>query len=244
MPTVSGELELEYAMPIHVPMVDVHTIGAGGGSLAGTSMPAECRMSVRKRRRDTRPICYAAASRPTITDANLVLGRLDPQRLLSVSDAVPLERVRALMEQHVGVPLVGCRRGGGGGCASPTTRWPARSAWCRWGGGTIRATSPCSPSAAPVRCTPALGANWRSAGIDSRAPLPHQRPGVHGGRRAARLRAHRQSRAHRGRRRAHRPVCSPPVETGRATIERERVAVESIEAPVQRRPAVPGQRTS
>ena len=32
--TVSGELELEYAMPIHVPMVDVHTIGAGGGSLA------------------------------------------------------------------------------------------------------------------------------------------------------------------------------------------------------------------
>src|SRR5688500_1932843 len=34
VPQVSGELELEYAMPIHVPIVDVHTIGAGGGSIA------------------------------------------------------------------------------------------------------------------------------------------------------------------------------------------------------------------
>src|SRR3546814_19213816 len=34
VPQVSSELELEYAMPIHVPMVDVHTIGAGGGSIA------------------------------------------------------------------------------------------------------------------------------------------------------------------------------------------------------------------
>jgi N-methylhydantoinase A len=34
IPLVSSELELEYAMPIHVPMVDVHTVGAGGGSIA------------------------------------------------------------------------------------------------------------------------------------------------------------------------------------------------------------------
>src|SRR5260370_19451880 len=34
VPLVSSEIELEYAMPIHVPMVDVHTIGAGGGSIA------------------------------------------------------------------------------------------------------------------------------------------------------------------------------------------------------------------
>ena len=33
-PAVSSDLELEYAMPIHVPMIDVHTIGAGGGSIA------------------------------------------------------------------------------------------------------------------------------------------------------------------------------------------------------------------
>jgi len=52
------------------------------------------------------PICYArGGTRPTITDANLVLGRLNPDKLLSVKNPVPMARIRELMVEHVGAPL-------------------------------------------------------------------------------------------------------------------------------------------
>jgi N-methylhydantoinase A len=52
------------------------------------------------------PICYARGGlRPTITDANLVLGRLNPEKLLSVQNPVPMARIRELMAEHVGAPL-------------------------------------------------------------------------------------------------------------------------------------------
>jgi N-methylhydantoinase A len=52
------------------------------------------------------PICYGrGGTRPTITDANLVLGRLDPERLLAVEHAVSMESIRAALLAHVGAPL-------------------------------------------------------------------------------------------------------------------------------------------
>ena len=51
VPQVSGELELEYAMPIHVPMVDVHTIGAGGGSIASVDAAGHAARRAGERRR-------------------------------------------------------------------------------------------------------------------------------------------------------------------------------------------------
>ena len=106
LPSVSSELELEYAMPIHVPMVDVHTIGAGGGSIAYVDAAGMLHVGPESAGATPGPICYARGGlRPTITDANLVLGRLNPHKLLSVSDPVPLERVRELIMEHVGNPL-------------------------------------------------------------------------------------------------------------------------------------------
>ena len=79
LPSVSSDLELEYAMPIHVPMVDVHTIGAGGGSLASVDASGLLRVGPESAGATPGPICYGrGGTRPTITDANLVLGRLDP----------------------------------------------------------------------------------------------------------------------------------------------------------------------
>ena len=76
---VSSDLELEYAMPIHVPMVDVHTIGAGGGSIASVDAAGMLRVGPESAGALPGPICYGrGGTRPTITDANLVLGRLDP----------------------------------------------------------------------------------------------------------------------------------------------------------------------
>src|SRR4030095_1217842 len=82
VPTVSSDLELEYAMPIHVPMVDVHTIGAGGASIAAVDASGMLRVGPESAGAVPGPICYGRGGRRvTITDANLVLGRLRPAPL-------------------------------------------------------------------------------------------------------------------------------------------------------------------
>jgi N-methylhydantoinase A len=103
VPQVSGELELEYAMPIHVPMVDVHTIGAGGGSIASVDAAGMLRVGPESAGARPGPICYGhGGTEPTITDANLILGRLNPERLLGVDHPVTLDHVRAIIEHKVG----------------------------------------------------------------------------------------------------------------------------------------------
>jgi len=106
VPTVSSELELEYAMPIHVPMVDVHTIGAGGGSIAFINQAGMLQVGPESAGAAPGPICYGRGGlSPTITDANLVLGRLNAQKLLAVERAVSLDEVRAIIADKVGKPL-------------------------------------------------------------------------------------------------------------------------------------------
>ncbi len=106
VPQVSGELELEYGMPIHVPMVDVHTIGAGGGSIASVDSAGMLRVGPESAGARPGPICYGrGGTEPTITDANLILGRLNPDRLLGVDHPVTLDHVRGLIEDKVGKPL-------------------------------------------------------------------------------------------------------------------------------------------
>src|SRR6185503_13415564 len=106
VPTVSGELELEYAMPIHVPMVDVHTIGAGGGSIASVDAAGMLRVGPESAGARPGPICYGrGGTEPTITDANLILGRLNPDRLLGVDHPVTLDHVRQAIADKVGKRL-------------------------------------------------------------------------------------------------------------------------------------------
>ena len=106
IPQVTSELEIEYAMPIHVPMVDVHTIGAGGGSLARVNDAGLLHVGPESAGAQPGPICYGrGGQKPTITDANLILGRLNPEALLSVDNPVPLETVRKLIQEQVGAAL-------------------------------------------------------------------------------------------------------------------------------------------
>lgn len=105
-PTVSNEIEIEYAMPIHVPMVDVRTVGAGGGSIARVTPAGLLEVGPESTGADPGPICYGrGGTEPTITDANLILGRLDPARIKSVSGSVELAHVRAIFEDRIGAPL-------------------------------------------------------------------------------------------------------------------------------------------
>jgi len=106
IPAVSSELELEYAMPIHVPMVDVHTIGAGGGSVAFINEAGLLQVGPESAGAAPGPICYGrGGQRPTITDANLLLGRLNPGALLAVDKPVSLDTVAAIIECEIGRPL-------------------------------------------------------------------------------------------------------------------------------------------
>ena len=106
VPQVSSELDLEYGMPIHVPMVDVHTIGAGGGSIAHVDPSGMLRVGPHSAGATPGPICYGrGGEKPTITDANLVLGRLNPDRLLAVENPVSIDHVRARIAEEIGKPL-------------------------------------------------------------------------------------------------------------------------------------------
>ena len=106
VPEVSAELSIAYGLPIHLPMVDVRTVGAGGGSIAGLDRAGMLRVGPESAGSQPGPICYGrGGTRPTITDANIVLGRLDPERLLAVRDPVPLARIREAFARDIGDPL-------------------------------------------------------------------------------------------------------------------------------------------
>ncbi|MCR8725017.1 hydantoinase/oxoprolinase family protein [Frigidibacter sp. ROC022] len=99
---VSNEIEVEYAMPIHVPMVDVRTVGAGGGSIAWVDAGGMLRVGPESAGSDPGPICYGrGGTRVTISDANLLLGRLPPERF----GGGMLEQVRQAMAEQIGGPL-------------------------------------------------------------------------------------------------------------------------------------------
>jgi N-methylhydantoinase A len=106
VPEVSAELSIAYGLPIHLPMVDVRTVGAGGGSIAGLDRAGMLRVGPESAGSSPGPICYGrGGARPTITDANLVLGRLDPEGLLAVRDPVPVEQIRHAFAREIGDPL-------------------------------------------------------------------------------------------------------------------------------------------
>jgi N-methylhydantoinase A len=106
VPQVSAELTIDYGLPIHVPMVDVRSIGAGGGSIASINAAGILQVGPQSAGSEPGPICYGRGGElPTITDANLVLGRLDPERLLAVKTPVTLAHVRAIFEERLARPL-------------------------------------------------------------------------------------------------------------------------------------------
>lgn len=106
VPLVSSELEIEYAMPIHVPMVDVHTVGAGGGSIAHVNEAGLLQIGPMSAGAIPGPICFGRGGlNPTITDANLALGRLNPDRLLGVENACSIASISDVIETKIGRPL-------------------------------------------------------------------------------------------------------------------------------------------
>jgi 5-oxoprolinase (ATP-hydrolysing) len=68
--------------PVRLPMLDIHSVGAGGGSIAYIDSGGSLRVGPRSAGAEPGPICYGKGEELTVTDANLLLGRLDPKYFL------------------------------------------------------------------------------------------------------------------------------------------------------------------
>jgi len=90
-------------VPVSVPMLDIHTVGAGGGSIARFDAGGMLRVGPDSAGTDPGPICFGRGALPTVTDANLLLGRLDISTFLGGSVPIDLARTRRLMSGHQGV---------------------------------------------------------------------------------------------------------------------------------------------
>ncbi len=98
---VNGEAGLEttkesliMGMPVAVPMLNIHTAGAGGGSIARFDPGGALRVGPQSAGADPGPICYGRGELPTVTDANLLLGRLNAQWFLGGGLSLDENRTR------------------------------------------------------------------------------------------------------------------------------------------------------
>ncbi|HEY44095.1 MAG TPA: hydantoinase/oxoprolinase family protein [Anaerolineae bacterium] len=79
---ITKEAEIDH-FPIRIPMIDIHTVGSGGGSIAFVDAGGALRVGPQSACADPGPVCYGLGGiEPTVTDANLVLGRLMPEFFL------------------------------------------------------------------------------------------------------------------------------------------------------------------
>ncbi|MDA1127936.1 MAG: hydantoinase/oxoprolinase family protein [Chloroflexi bacterium] len=88
--------------PIGVPMIDIHTVGAGGGSIARLDSGGALVVGPESAGADPGPACYGKGDALTVTDANLLLGRLLPDRFLGGRMVLDPGRVEGLMEKLAG----------------------------------------------------------------------------------------------------------------------------------------------
>jgi N-methylhydantoinase A len=92
--------------PIRVPVIDLAEVSAGGGSIAWIDPGGVLRVGPESAGAEPGPVCYGhGGARPTVTDADLVLGYLDPVALLGGALPVDLGRARAALEREIAKPL-------------------------------------------------------------------------------------------------------------------------------------------
>jgi N-methylhydantoinase A len=91
-PVTTNEADVA-GLPVRVPMLNIHTVGAGGGSLARFDLGGALRVGPESAGAEPGPICYGTGTQPTVTDANLLLGRIPESGFLG--GAFKLDKVRA-----------------------------------------------------------------------------------------------------------------------------------------------------
>ena len=106
VPATTTEKDIAYGMPLRVPMVDIQTIGAGGGSIARVDEGGILRVGPESAGAAPGPICYGRGGRePTVTDANLLLGRIDAGAIGGLESPPDIDAVRRIVRERIGAPL-------------------------------------------------------------------------------------------------------------------------------------------
>ena len=101
--TQDSEIE---RLPIKVPMVDIHTLGAGGGSIAWIDPGGAMRVGPQSAGADPGPACYGqGGTEATVTDANLLLGRLSPDAFLGGRMKLDVDLARKAVQERIAGPL-------------------------------------------------------------------------------------------------------------------------------------------
>src|ERR1041385_307679 len=108
-PATTNEADVA-GLPVRVPVLDIHTVGAGGGSLARFDAGGALRVGPESAGADPGPICYGKGERPTVTDANLLLGRLPADQFLGGDFQLDVPRTEKIVAQwlkknHSGLSL-------------------------------------------------------------------------------------------------------------------------------------------
>lgn len=100
-------MESEMAgLPLKVPMLDIHTLGAGGGSIAWIDPGGALRVGPQSAGAEPGPACYGSGGRlPTVTDANLALGRLNPNYLIGGEILLDGDAAREAIRREIAEPL-------------------------------------------------------------------------------------------------------------------------------------------
>ena len=90
------------ALPIQIPMMDIFEVGTGGGSIARVGADGGLHVGPQSAGADPGPVCYGlGGTEPTVTDANLVLGRLDPAHFLGGEMALDSQAAQSAIESEV-----------------------------------------------------------------------------------------------------------------------------------------------
>jgi N-methylhydantoinase A len=97
-PSTTNEADVA-GLPVRVPVLDIHTVGAGGGSLARFDAGGALRVGPESAGADPGPICYGKGEHPTVTDANLLLGRLPADQFLGGDFQLDLPRTQKIVAQ-------------------------------------------------------------------------------------------------------------------------------------------------
>lgn len=95
-PRTTSEAQIA-GLPVRVPMLAIHTVGAGGGSLAWFDEGGALRVGPQSAGADPGPVCYGQGERPTVTDCNLLLGRLPQASRLAGTKALDLPRTQSVI---------------------------------------------------------------------------------------------------------------------------------------------------
>jgi N-methylhydantoinase A len=89
-------------VPVNIPMLDIHTAGAGGGSLARFDAGGLLRVGPESAGAVPGPVCFGRGEEPTVTDANLLLGRLDSEQFMNGTVTLDVDLVRSCFEARKG----------------------------------------------------------------------------------------------------------------------------------------------